>query len=175
MNLKLMTLRPLLLLFTLMLCLPVVLWGEQPPGTGSRSAADAEARLRQRQADLVKLEGDLNDAEQHHDINRLQQTFADDLIYVAYTGVQLSKQRLIDGLGHLKISDYSMKNFSLKQFGPNAALLTYDLEVKGSFMGSDLPSKSHATSIWENRGDHWLLVYHSETPQKHALLTRLFF
>jgi hypothetical protein len=175
MNSKLPTLRPRLLSILFLLCLPSAFWGAQPPGADPSVTADAEARQRQRQAELVRLEGVLNDAERNHDVKCLQQTFADDLIYVAYTGVQLSKQRLIDGLGQVKISGYSMKNFSLKQLGPNNALLTYDLEVKGSFMGSDLPSKSHATSIWENRGDRWLLVYHAEIPQKHSLLTKLFF
>lgn len=136
---------------------------------------DADSRLKQRQAELVKLEVALNDAEQRHDMKSLQQTFADDLIYVAYTGFQLSKQKLLDGMGQVKISGYTMKNFSLKQMGPNNVLLTYDLEVKGSIWGSDLPPKSRATSIWENRGDHWQLIYHSETPQKHSLLTKLFF
>ncbi|HEY6273666.1 MAG TPA: nuclear transport factor 2 family protein [Terriglobales bacterium] len=131
--------------------------------------------MQQRQAELIKLEVLLNDAERNHDIGSLQQTFADDLIYVAYNGVQLTKQKLLDGLGQLKISSYTMQNFSLKQLGPNNALLTYDLEVKGSILGSDLPPKSRATSIWENRGDHWLLVYHAETPQRHSLLTKLFF
>lgn len=121
------------------------------------------------------MEGVLATAEQNHDTACLQQTFADDLIYVAYNGVQLSKQRLLEGLSQLKISGYSMKNFSLKQLGPNNVLLTYDLEVKGSIMGSDLPPKSHATSIWESRGDRWQLIYHAETPQKHSLLSRLFF
>jgi hypothetical protein len=172
---KLMTLSPRLLSFILLMCLPAALWCAQPPSAAPAATADGEARQRQRQEELVRLEGVLNDAERNHDIKTLQQTFADDLIYVAYTGVQLSKQRLIDGMGQVKISGYSMKNFSLKQLGPNNALLTYDLEVKGSFMGSDLPSKSHATSIWENRGDRWLLIYHAETPQKHSLLTRLFF
>ena len=167
-----MTLRPRTLVFLLFLCLPPILWA------GSNAApetADADSRLKQRQTELVKLEGVLNDAEQHHDLKCLQQTFADDLIYVAYNGVQLSKQKLLDGLGQLKITGYSMKNFDLKQLGPNAVLMTYDLEVKGSIWGRDLPPKSRATSILENRGDHWQLIYHSETPQKHSLLTKLFF
>lgn len=121
------------------------------------------------------MEGALATAEQNHDTACLQQTFADDLIYVAYNGFQLSKQKLLEGLSQLKISGYNMKNFSVKQLGPNNVLLTYDLEVKGSIMGTDLPPKSHATSIWESRGDRWQLVYHAETPQKHSLLSRLFF
>lgn len=174
MTLKLMTLRSGLLLLCLILSLPLF-GGEQPPAAGSRTGTDADARQKQRQAELVKLESDLNDAEQHHDIKNLQQSFADDLIYVAYTGVQLSKQKLLDGLGQVKISGYSMKNFSLMPLGQNSVLLTYDLEVKGTIWGSDLPPKSRATSIWENRGDRWFLIYHSETPQKHSLLTKLFF
>ncbi|HLW53960.1 MAG TPA: nuclear transport factor 2 family protein [Candidatus Angelobacter sp.] len=177
MNSKLMTLRPRLLsfLFVFLLCRPAAFCGEQPPGSASRGTSDAEARQKQAQAELVKLEGNVNDAERNHDIRSLQQTFADDMIYVAYNGVQLSKQKLLDGLGQLKISGYSMKNFSVKPLGPNSMLLTYDLEVKGSILGSDLPPRSRATSIWENRGDHWMLIYHSETPQKHSLLTKLFF
>lgn len=170
-----LTLRPQFLSILAVMCLSTALWGSQPPSGDTRNAADGDARLKQRQADMVKLESDLNDAERNHDLKSLQQAFADDLIYVAYTGFQLSKQKLLDGLGQVKISGYSMKNFSLKQLGPNSALLTYDLEVKGTIWGSDLPSKSRATSIWENRDNHWLLIYHSETPQKHSLLTKLFF
>jgi hypothetical protein len=164
------TLRPCLLTLLLLVCVPTALWGGTSP-----EASDAEARTKQKQVDLVKLESTLADAEQNHDAACLRQTFADDLIYVAYNGFQLSKQKLLDGLSQLKISGYSMKNFSLKQLGPNNVLLTYDLEVKGSIMGSDLPPKSRATSIWESRGDRWQLVYHAETPLKHSLLSKLFF
>ena len=164
------TLRPRLLTLLFLACLPTAFWG----GTSSETS-DAEARAKQKQVDLVKMEGTLADAEQNHDAACLRQTFADDLIYVAYNGVQLSKRKLLGGLSQLKISAYSMKNFSLKQLGPNNVLLTYDLEVKGSIMGSDLPPRSHATSIWENRGDRWQLVYHAETPQKHSLVNKLLF
>lgn len=173
MNSKL-TLRPRLLPLLLVLCLPGILQAAQP-SSDATPATVAGAELQQRQAELVKLEAVLNDAERNHDARCLQQTFADDLIYVAFNGVQLSKQKLLDGLGELKISSYTMKNFSLKLLGPNNALLTYDLEVKGSILGGDLPPKSRATSIWEHRGDRWLLVYHAEVPQKHSLLSRLFF
>ena len=169
------TLRPRFLLFAFILCVFVTVWGEQPPGSAAPPNIDSDAHMKQRQAELMKLEGVINDAERNHDLRCLQQNFADDMIYVAYNGVQLSKQRLLDGLGQLKISGYNMKNFSIKPLGPNNALLTYDLEVKGSILGSELPPHSRATSIWENRGDRWFLVYHAETPQKHSLLTRLFF
>lgn len=169
------TLRSRLLSLLLVLCLPAIFWAKQPSADTETAPTDGDVRLKQRQAELVRLEGVVNDAERNHDLRCLQQTFADDLIYVAYNGVQLSKQTLLDGLAEVKISRYAMKNFSLRQLGPNNALLTYDLEVKGRVLGSDLPPKSRATSIWENRGDRWLLVYHAETPQKHSLLTKLLF
>lgn len=174
MNTKL-TLRPRLLIPLLVVCLSGVFWAAQPPTDAATPITDADSRLKQRQTELIRLEGVVNDAERNHDFRCLQQTFADDLIYVAFNGAQLSKQKLLDGLGGLKISSYTMKNFSVKQLGSNNALMTYDLEVKGSIMGSDLPSKSRATSIWEIQGDRWVLVYHAEIPQKQSLLTKLFF
>lgn len=46
---------------------------------------------------------------------------------------------------------------------PNAALVTYRLEQKGSFNGTPFPPVVYATTAWVRSGGTWQAVFHQES------------
>lgn len=45
----------------------------------------------------------------------------------------------------------------------NAAIVTYKLDQKGSYMGQTFPPTTYATTVWMNKGGKWWAIYHQES------------
>ncbi len=85
----------------------------------------------------------------------------------------------LDGGGYMSVADFmkavndpksdfkwdSYKTSEMKvvTIDANAALVTYKLEQKGSFMGQPFASPVYATSVWANHGGMWMAMFHQET------------
>lgn len=62
-----------------------------------------------------------------------------------------------------KTSDMKVVNIDA-----NAAVVTYKLDEKGSFMGQPMPPVVYATTIWANHGGTWMAVFHQESTAAQA-------
>jgi hypothetical protein len=106
-------------------------------------------------------------AEMQQDRAYFEKTLDDKLIYVTFNGVVLTKDKIVKGLNYIDVSHYTIENMKVRVLGTDAALVTYDLKVKGNVAGHDLPAKQYASSVWVNESNHWQLIFHQVTPAHH--------
>jgi hypothetical protein len=96
-----------------------------------------------------------------------QQKLDNDLIFVAYNGEVFTKNKILQALHYIDVSRYTIQNFKVRPLGPNAGLVTYDLDLNGKIAGHELPAKQYASSVWLKRGAQWVLIFHQSTPADH--------
>jgi hypothetical protein len=117
---------------------------------------------------LVNNEKALAEAQTQKKAAALQEMLDPNLIFVAFNGMVFTRQQLVAKVQYIDVSQYDMENFKVRRLGPNACLLTYDLRVKASVAGHNLPDKEYASSLWLRHGRGWQLVFHQETPAHHS-------
>ena len=118
-------------------------------------------------AQLEKQEQQLAGAEKSQSKSSLEDLLSRDLIFVAYNGLVFDQQNLLQKIGYLNLSQYKMENVKLREVGPSAALITYDLLVNANVVGQKLPHKQYASSLWIKQGSRWQLLFHQATPAAH--------
>ena len=138
----------------------VAAWGQQAPAEGSSGHGLRDL--------LVNHERELAAAQTHKQSAALEHLLDPQLIFVAFNGLVFTKAQLVSKLQYIDVAQYEMENFKVRQLGPGAALLTYDLRVKASVAGHDLPATEYASSVWMRDGGGWQLVFHQETPAHHS-------
>ncbi len=138
--------------------------GQGVTSNGGQEAEQTDSRMHD---ELIAREQALAVAERKHDRNFFASTLADDVVYVVFNGWVFTKEKLLSGIDGLQVESVDMKNFKFIPLGNAAGLLTYDLIMKATLDGHDLPGRNYAASVWENRGGHWQLVFHQVTPAHH--------
>ncbi len=152
----------------LLWCFLLTAWGQAPKAQPQQAQTADDSRPDPLRDELVRSEHILAEAQQQKNANLLRATLADESLYVAYNGLVLTKTQIVKDLKYIDVSRYQMKNFKVRRLGPAAALLTYDLDTSASVGGQDVPAKQYASSVWMNRGGHWVLIFHQETPAHHG-------
>lgn len=117
---------------------------------------------------LVNNEKALAQAQSQKKADALNRMLDPNLIFVAFNGLVFTREQLVSKVQYIDVSRYDMQNFKIRPLGSGAALLTYDLAVKASVAGHDLPAKEYASSLWVRHGRGWQLVFHQETPAHHS-------
>lgn len=135
-------------------------WGQQAPAEGASGHGLRDL--------LVNHERELASAQTRKQSAALEHLLDPQLIFVAFNGMVFTKEQLVSKLQYIDVSQYDMENFKVRKLGSEAALLTYDLRVKASVAGHDLPAKEYASSVWMRDGGGWQLVFHQETPAHHS-------
>jgi uncharacterized protein (TIGR02246 family) len=113
----------------------------------------------------VKAAADaLNAAFEAHDARTIRALMTPDhLAITPYAGKQRVKDQ-IRTLPVLKYAKYSAGPMSMRVIDDNCVLLTYALELEGSYQGKPLPSKSLVASLWVKNGGKWQELHYQETP-----------
>ncbi len=113
----------------------------------------------------VKAAADaLNAAFEAHDTKTIRALMTPDHQAVTpYAGKQRVKDQ-IRTLPLLKYEKYSAGPMSMKVINDNCVLVTYALELKGTYQGKPLPSKSLVASLWVKNGGKWQELHYQETP-----------
>jgi hypothetical protein len=119
------------------------------------------------QDQLYNKENELGRAERDRDAAFFQQNLAPDFLYVAFNGLVLAKDQLVDALQHIQISSYEIRNVKFRRLGPDVMQLAYDLMMQGDAAGVPIPHQLYATSIWVRSSNDWRLIYHQTTPARH--------
>jgi hypothetical protein len=113
------------------------------------------------------LEHKLAAAEKQQDKAFFQKALDDRLVYVAYNGMVFDKAKLLSSMKYVDVNNYSIKNLKERGLGPDAELVTYDLNINGHVAGRELPEKQYASSVWLKTTQGWKLVFHQATPAHH--------
>ncbi|HKB39930.1 MAG TPA: DUF4440 domain-containing protein, partial [Gemmataceae bacterium] len=64
----------------------------------------------------------------------------------------------------LKLTEYAAAKTRVTLLDREAALVTYELTLKGTFKGKEVPRKSFASAVWVKRDGRWLETFYQETP-----------
>jgi len=129
--------------------------------TGLLVAADAADDT---QAKVVQSLRTLNNAYVKKDIEAMKKLMSDDHLAILGSGQRQTKEEHLKSLADLKLTEYTMDD--VKSFMPtkDTVIVTYKSNVKGTFKGTELPSRIMASSVWANRNGTWLEVLYQETP-----------
>lgn len=145
-------------LLVILVCVPTMGTGQS--NAGSRSTSKFDDVIYNQEHRLAK-------AEQQQDRDFFTRTLDDKLIYVAFNGLVFTKKDIVRDLNYIDVSRYVMENVKIRALGSDAALATYDLRLKGSIAGKNLPAEQYASSVWLHSGDQWKLIFHQSTPARH--------
>ncbi|MGB8507698.1 MAG: nuclear transport factor 2 family protein [Pyrinomonadaceae bacterium] len=116
--------------------------------------------------DVVAKERQVWDAIKGKDFDGLGQLLADDMVYVSSDGIY-DKAATIHGLKDIDVTEVSLTNFKTVNIDKDAAVVIYDVAMKGTMGGKPVPPGAlHASSAWLNRGGKWLAVFHQDTEPK---------
>jgi ketosteroid isomerase-like protein len=113
---------------------------------------------------VVKALDALNKAFENGDAKSARALMTDDHVAVtSYYGGALSRDALLKSLPDHKLLEYKAGKMNVRLLGKDTALITYDLGMKGTYKGKPVPVRSHASSIWVNKGGKWLEAHYQET------------
>jgi ketosteroid isomerase-like protein len=106
----------------------------------------------------------LNRAFEKGDTDALKQLMtADKVAVTGYYGGPVTRDEQIKSLAELKLSEYKAGKMTIKLLGKEAALVSYELGMKGTFKGKPLPAKSYASAVWVKQAGLWREAFYQET------------
>jgi hypothetical protein len=114
------------------------------------------------EADIIAKEKEAWDAIKRKDADAFAALLADDFTYVAFTGVY-DKAQTVQIVKDFEITDLAFSDIKVVKADKDAAVVTYTLDVKGTYKGKLIASPARHSSAWLNRGGKWSGVYHQET------------
>jgi ketosteroid isomerase-like protein len=126
--------------------------------------AAAPARAEDATKDIEKAITALNDAFKVGDAALIKALETDDHLSVTIWGGTQTREESLKTLPDLKLSAYTPAKMKITVMGPDAALVTYQLELKGTYKGKDVPAKNFASAVWVRKSGKWMEHYYQETP-----------
>jgi hypothetical protein len=112
---------------------------------------------------IIGQERKVWDAFKKGDAATIKRLYSDDYVEPLSSGTRLTKKVLLKELANITLSDYSLDEIAVIPLSKDVALITYRAMQKGTFGGTTLPSPVQGSTVWVNRGGHWLLAFHQET------------
>ncbi|MBO6506251.1 MAG: nuclear transport factor 2 family protein [Kordiimonadaceae bacterium] len=124
--------------------------------------------------DLMKhlrdLELELASSAARCDDARMDALLADEFVEFGASGRRFTKLQIIELLStEDDFTPYSLEDFSVTMLGTDNALVTYTIPPREGPDGTPKPG-SRRSSIWQEDGDNWRLVFHQGT---HKIVTRV--
>ncbi len=105
----------------------------------------------------------LNEAFKVGEPGPIKALIAEEHITVTTWGGIQTRDEALKTLPDLKLKEYVTGKLKITVLGPDAALVTYPLEMKGTFKGKELPAKNFASAIWVRKDGKWVETYYQET------------
>jgi ketosteroid isomerase-like protein len=100
-------------------------------------------------------------------------TTSDHIAIRPFYGEPKARAEEIKSLPDLKVTESTAGKFSTTFLSKEVVLITYPLQLKGTFKGKEIFSKSYASSIWVKRGGKWAEAFYQETPVVESHLPKL--
>jgi len=141
---------------------------ETKPATPAPSPTPKPAISKaQLQRQLIATEKKLWEGWKNKDVKPFKTSLAADSIMVGDTGTAnkaTALKEMATGAG-CDVKSYELSEFKLTMINSGAALLTYKGSAEGTCGGAPIPTV-WASSVFVNRGGHWLAFSHQETTAK---------
>jgi len=119
-------------------------------------AADAEK-------EVEKAIAALNDAFKNGDPAPIKAMLTEEHLSVTTWGGAQTRDESLKTLPELKLKEYAVTKLKITVLGPDAALVTYSLGLKGTYKGNPVPEKNFASAVWVKKDGKWLESYYQET------------
>ena len=119
---------------------------------------------------VLSLEHKVWDAVVRNDGSALSELFSDDYFEITFDGQRVIKAEVVSESPKVdQIDEYSIGSERVVAHGPDRAVLSYHLTLKGSCRGVEIsPGDRWATSIWSRMGDDWKCSMFQQSPYKTA-------
>ena len=76
------------------------------------------------------------------------------------------KKGEVNSVDEFELTSYTLSDFTIKQTGPNTALVTYIAQYEGKSGGQTSKAKSVFGEVWTRSGGQWKALYLQETYMK---------
>mgnify|MGYP003347288757 CR=1 FL=1 len=143
------------------------------PAKKTHKAAPAPAAAMDKAATekaLIANEQKINDAVVKSDVATMKTLVAAEAIAADDSGFMNVEEfyKLMATPGAVKVTDVKLSDFKVLWVDANTAVLTYTFAAKGTMAGQPIKSPTYSSSVYNKRGDKWLVVFHQETPKVPA-------
>lgn len=134
---------------------------DSAPSTSTNSAAESSAQLTE--AEAIAKEKGVWDMLKKKDYDLFAKMLTEDYLEVSSDDVY-DKAGIVTFLKDLDFTDATFSDWRLLQINKTAALLMYNLTLKGKFKGEDIPPGPYRVgSAWVNRNGKWQAIFYQET------------
>jgi hypothetical protein len=125
-------------------------------GQGPANRAEIEKQI-------MKMEQAINEAFAKNDAATFKKMVAEDGLGVDPTG-DITIPEYVKMMAEVKIEPgWKIDNSRVLWINDNTAVHIYRWTGKGTFRGEPMPSPTHSSTVWTNRGGRWVPVFHQET------------
>ncbi len=138
-----------------------------PPTTNreaapTNSAATKPAAVAISEADVIAKEKAIWDTIKNKDYDAFGNMLADDMMEVLPDGTH-DKTASIAGVKEFEPTEVVFSNWKYLPIDKDAVLIVYHVDVKAKYKGKEAPPQSaRASSVWVNRNDKWVAIFHQE-------------
>lgn len=140
---------------------------EPAPNTAPSSNAPAATKsAAPTEADMTAKEKAIWETLKKKDYVAFGDSLASDFIEVADNGVS-DKAAVVAEIKDFVPTEVTFSAWKMLPIDDDAVILTYDVNIKGTFKGQDLPPGTfHTVSVWANRDGKWQAVLYQQTLAK---------
>ena len=113
---------------------------------------------------MIRTKGRRYYAADYRDVAVIKRlTTPDHIAITSHRGEPQGRTEEIKSLPDLKVTEYTKGKFNVRLLSKEVALITYPLQLKGTFKGKKLFSKNYASSVWVKHDGQWLEAFYQET------------
>jgi hypothetical protein len=95
-------------------------------------------------------------------LERFGNLTADEAVLVDAHG-PASKAEVLKNIAGFTLTEYSMEDMKFVPISPEAGLISYKITEKGVSHGREFMAQAYVSSVWTQRGNHWLCLFSQET------------
>jgi hypothetical protein len=118
------------------------------------------------EADMIAKEKAAWDTLKTKDYDAFGNMLTTDYIEVTDQGV-FDKAGIVADVKDFNVTDVTFSDWKMMPIDNDAVILTYQMTLKGSFKGAEVPPGPYrAAAAWVNRDGKWLAFYFQQTPIK---------
>jgi len=115
-------------------------------------------------AEVGKALDALNQAFAKGDAKAVAALMTDDHVAVTpYYGKPLGKDEQLKSLADHKLTEYKSSKVKVQPLGADAALVTYEAAMTGTYKGKPVPAKCFASAVWVRKQGVWREAFYQET------------
>src|SRR5581483_9316025 len=135
----------------------------------TKAADKAEAKVEKSaegpsDSDIQDMEKGVWEAYKKKDADGFGKFFASNYQGVYAEGMEGVKDELAD-MKKSEIKSYSLSSVKVVRPTKTSALITYKVDLSGSYDGKDFSGAYNTASLWVKRGDKWLAILHTQAKQ----------